>query len=572
MRKIFLIPSTIILIFYSFLFSQISSIKDTTWNNNSVDSSLTTSIDWKTEEGKLLLQTGENENLAKNKYAYIVYKSRVLPPDTAVRNGMNLIDGRFFSPSYVQILSLNAGPGGEGTYIVIDLQAVRAVNRVRIWQLGYYPGGPTTIPTNLRIRAYTIYGGLDTLAMEKILQVPENTLGVTDDYFDKVYEVRFLKITIDVIDQVQSTVISEIEVFGKGYLPEGYFTSNVKDAGQPVNWYKVTWQAEQPEGTQISMRMRTGNTPKPDSTWSDWKDDSTNVSGSQLPVYEPRRYMQYQVRLGTLTLQTPKIDEIEILYDRTLIAQSTDATISPQYSPILQENTFQYRIDIQKSPTDYPIDTITILTPTPTQLLEVKFNGISIPYNAQIFANKIIITPQSPIISSGIFETTLKCTPFLGINRFASYLHSKQSADNPQRVDSKKSGGIENWSIITTGVPPRLIIDCRIEPNPFTPNGDGINDETIISFFLANIGEPKNLVGSQTRKLKILIYDLQGRLVRELYNSESGAAAFIAQNSFQWDGKDQNGKVVRPGPYILQVVVEADVKTEQFSRIVTVVY
>ncbi len=559
-----------------FLLANISysqfSIKDTIWNDNSVDSSLTTAIDWKTEPGKLLLQTGENENLAKNKYAYIVYKSRNLPPDTAARNALKLIDGRFFSPSYVQILSLNAGPGGEGTYIVIDLQAVRAVNRVRIWQLGFYPGGPTNIPTNLRVRAYTIYGGLDTLSMEKLVQVPENTLGVTDDYFDKVVEIRFLKITIDVIDQVQSTVISEIEVFGKGYLPEGYYTSRVKDAGQPVNWYKITWNAEQPEGTQISLRMRTGNTPKPDSTWSDWSEDSTNVSGAQLPVYEPRRYMQYQVRLGTLTLQTPKIDEIEIFYDNTLIAQSTDASISPQYSPILQENTFTYKIEIQKSANDYPIDTITIFTPTPTQLLGVSLNGSPIQYYASILANRIIIVPQNPITSTTTFEATLKCTPFMGVNRFVSYLHSKQSADNPQRVDTKKSGNIESWSIVTTGVPPKLIIDFRVEPNPFTPNGDGLNDQTTISFFLANIGEPKNLVGNEVRKLKILVYDLQGRLIKEVYNSQSGAAAFIAQNSFIWDGKDQNGKMVKPGPYIIQAIVEADAKTEQVAKVLTVVY
>ncbi len=552
-------------------FSQFS-YKDTTWNGNSVDSSLTSAIDWNTEPGKLLLQTGENENLARNKFAYIVYKSKNLPPDTAARNGLKLVDGKFFSPSYVQILSLNAGPGGEGTYMVIDLQAVRAVNRVRIWQLGFYPGGPTNIPTNLRVRAYTIYGGLDTLSMEKLVQVPENTLGVTDDYFDRVVELRFLKITIDVIDQVQSTVISEIEVFGKGYLPEGYFTSKVIDVGQHVNWSKITWKAEQPEGTQISLRMRTGNTPVVDSTWSDWTEDSTTISGTQLPVYEPRRYVQYQVRLGTLTLQTPKIDEIEIFYDKTLIAQSTDASITPQYSQILQENIFTYKIVITKDATNYPIHQITISTPTPTELLSVKLDGNPVSYSSQIYADKIVIIFDNPITTSTIFEASLKCTPFLGVNKFVSYLHSILTPENPQRVDAKKSSGVEAWSIITTGVPPRLIIDFKVDPNPFTPNGDGINDETKLSFFLANIGEPKNLIGGEIRKLKILIFDLQGKLIKEVYNSTSSAAAFIAQNSFSWDGRDENGKLVRPGPYLVQVIVEADAKTEQSTKIITVVY
>lgn len=548
------------------------SIRDTIFTDAMVDSANTNSIDWNSEPEFLKLQTGENENLARNKYAYIVYKSRNLPPDTAARNALKLIDGKFFSPSYVQILSLNAGPGGEGTYIVIDLQAIRAVNRVRIWQLGFYPGGPTNIPTNLRVRAYTIYGGLDTLSMEKLVQVPENTLGVTDDYFEKVVEIRFLKITIDVIDQVQSTVISEIEVFGKGYLPEGYYASVVKDAGQPVNWSKVTWKADQPEGTQISVRMRTGDKPIVDSTWSDWYEDSATVSGKLLPVFEPRRYAQYQVRLGTLTLQTPKLDEIELHYNPILIAQSTDASIDPQYSPILQENIFNYKIIINKSPSDYPIDTIIIQTPTPSSLQGVKVNGNPLSYDAIITADRIAVIPENPITTSVTVEAILKCTPFLGVNRFISSLHSKQSADNPQRIDTKKTSGIESWSVITTGVPPRIIIDFKIEPKTFTPNGDGLNDVTYFSFFLANIAEPKVLIGNEVRKLKINIYDLQGRLIKEIYNSDSRAAAFIAQNSFVWDGRDNSGKLVPPGPYIVQVLVEADTKHEQSSKIVTVVY
>jgi len=151
-------------------------------------------------------------------------------------------------------------------------------------------------------------------------------------------------------------------------------------------------------------------------------------------------------------------------------------------------------------------------------------------------------------------------------------LHSSQSADNPQYVETKKVNGVEAWSVITTGVPPRLIINYRVDPNPFTPNGDGINDVTKISFFLANIGEPKTIIGNEVRTLRVLIYDLQGRLVRELYNSKSGAAAFVAQNSIDWDGKDDLGKLVRPGPYLAQVIVEADTGIEQSTKIITVVY
>jgi hypothetical protein len=441
-----------------------------------------------------------------------------------------------------------------------------------MWQLGFYPGGATNLPTQLRVRAYTIYGGLDTLAMEKLVQVPENTFGITDDFFEKVVDIRFLKITIDVINQIQSTVISEIQVFGKGYLPEGYYTSKVRDVGSPVNFSKVTWTAEQPEGTQISIRLRTGNTPKVDTTWSDWREDSATVSSTLLSVYEPRRYLQYQIRLGTQTLLTPKVDEISIHYDTRLLAQSTDASISPQYSTILTENIFTYKIVINKGPADYPIDTVIITTPTPANLIDVTLNGAKVGYLAKTFADKIIIALASPITTTLTFEAKLKCTPFLGVNRFASALVSKESPYNPQRVDSKISSGIEAWSIITTDVPKRLLIDYRISPNPFTPNGDGINDKTQLTFFLANIAEPRVLIGSQIRKLTIKIYDLTGRLVRELYDQDSRAAAFVAGNAIEWDGRNNDGKIVRPGVYIAQIVIDSDNGGEQTAKTITVAY
>lgn len=554
------------------VFGQFTLTDTTFFNDNMVDSSLTTSTDWKTEPGKLLLQTGENENLARNKSAYIVFKSRNLPVDTASRNANRLLDGSFFSPSFVQILSLNAGPGGEGTYIVIDLQAIRSVNRVKMWQLGFYPGGATNLPTHLRVRSYTIYGGLDTLAMEKLVQVPENTFGVTDDFFEKVVDIRFLKITIDVIDQVQSTVISEIQVFGKGYLPEGFYTSTVRDIGRSVNFSKVTWVAEKPEGTQISVRLRTGNTPKVDATWNDWRPDSATVSGTLLPVFEPRRYLQYQIRLGTQTLLTPKVDEISIHYDTKLVAQSTDASISPQYSTILTENIFTYKIVINKGPTDYPVDTVIIGTPTPSILSDVTIDGIKAAYSVNTFSDKIVIALSSPITASATLEAKLKCTPFLQDNRFFSTLVSKESPQNPQRVDTKTSSGVEAWNVLTTGVPKRLLIDYRVGPNPFTPNGDGINDKTRLTFFLANIAEPRVLIGNQIRKLNIKIFDLAGRLVRNLYDRDSRAAAFVASNAIEWDGKDDNGKVVRPGVYIAQIVIDSDNGGEQSAKTITVVY
>ncbi|MCX8010594.1 MAG: hypothetical protein N3A61_05530, partial [Ignavibacteria bacterium] len=287
---------------------------------------------------------------------------------------------------------------------------------------------------------------------------------------------------------------------------------------------------------------------------------------------EPRRYCQYQVRFGTTSLFTPKIDQITVNYDKKLLAQSTDASISPQYSTILQENTFTYAVNIVKGQNEYGIDTLVIFTPTPSTLLGVSLDNNPIQYTSQITPSRIKIAFSNSITASATLRVQLKFTPFLGINRFNSYFVSKSVPGNPQIIDTKKSKNVENWSVVTTDVPSKLLIETKIAPNPFSPNGDGLNDKTKITFFLANIAEPKNLIGAELRKLRINIYDLNGRLQKTLFEGDSGAAAYVAGNGIEWDGRGDNGKVLRPGVYIVQIYIDSDNGGEQVAKTVTVVY
>ena len=54
------------------------------------------------------------------------------------------------------------------------------------------------------------------------------------------------------------------------YLSNGIFTSNVFDATSVVSWNKVSWETTLPQGTNIVLQTRSGNTLVPDSSWSDW--------------------------------------------------------------------------------------------------------------------------------------------------------------------------------------------------------------------------------------------------------------------------------------------------------------
>lgn len=73
------------------------------------------------------------------------------------------------------------------------------------------------------------------------------------------------------------------------------------------------------------------------------------------------------------------------------------------------------------------------------------------------------------------------------------------------------------------------------KPNPFTPNGDGINDYVEVRF-----ENPDN------RKVKFYIFDLTGTKVRAK-DYDAGTV------SVTWDGRDTGNRVVEGGAYIWQV-------------------
>ncbi|MBM4165680.1 MAG: hypothetical protein FJ218_01960 [Ignavibacteria bacterium] len=90
-------------------------------------------------------------------------------------------------------------------------------------------------------------------------------------------------------------------------------------------------------------------------------------------------------------------------------------------------------------------------------------------------------------------------------------------------------------SIFTSSKP--TATSLSFSPNPFSPDGDGFEDFTIVNY---NI--PTNVAS-----IRIRMFDVKGRMLRQLsHNEPSGATGEII-----WDGKDDDGKTVRIGTYIV---------------------
>lgn len=89
---------------------------------------------------------------------------------------------------------------------------------------------------------------------------------------------------------------------------------------------------------------------------------------------------------------------------------------------------------------------------------------------------------------------------------------------------------------------PFMPVQSRITaaPDPFSPDGDGFEEVTLISY----------QIPAATASVRLQIYDLFGRLIRTLMGGTSSGS----QAQILWDGKDENGKIASIGVYIVYML------------------
>jgi len=107
--------------------------------------------------------------------------------------------------------------------------------------------------------------------------------------------------------------LAKIYRLGSLLNTQGSYESEVKDSQGVSSWGSIKWRATLPEGTSLKVQTRSGNTKKPDKTWSDWSKSYTIADGEA--VQSPRaRYIQFRVAFGTTNQQTPVLEQISLPY------------------------------------------------------------------------------------------------------------------------------------------------------------------------------------------------------------------------------------------------------------------
>lgn len=82
-------------------------------------------------------------------------------------------------------------------------------------------------------------------------------------------------------------------------------------------------------------------------------------------------------------------------------------------------------------------------------------------------------------------------------------------------------------------------IRLSVSPNPFSPDGDGYEDEAVISYHFPMV----------TSHVNLRIYDVRGRCIRILRSASSSGS----HGSVIWDGRDDEGGLARIGIYIIYI-------------------
>ncbi|HWD00035.1 MAG TPA: hypothetical protein VG456_24920 [Candidatus Sulfopaludibacter sp.] len=95
--------------------------------------------------------------------------------------------------------------------------------------------------------------------------------------------------------------------------PSGSYEAPVHDSGTASRWGSISWRADTAPGGGISFRTRSGNSAKPDKTWSDWSAPLTDAAGSRISSPNAR-FIQWKLEMTGANGNSPLLNSVTLAY------------------------------------------------------------------------------------------------------------------------------------------------------------------------------------------------------------------------------------------------------------------
>ena len=378
--------------------------------------------------------------------------------------------------------------------------------------------------------------------------------------------------------------------------------SGLVELGARRNLLSMSWEADTPPGTGISIQTRAGNELrevlhyyKADGTeisekaynnpsllpslkgdivaemvegddWSGWSQPYEDASGSPFLSPSPREFLNIAATLVSDDPDLhPTLRSLRLRFSNP-VAQGLLAEVTPtRVDSLGVQRDFSLFLRPEFDNRDPGFDELLLRTP-PDMSLEFAglYAGSAEEFDGGggTLVEDMELMPTGPdslrlsfpiVRPRGIevlrldFRTALFTT---GAQLQAAVKRTRDGEDAWQRVDpgdALASVDSDAITLIGEATGGGLLTGVDLSSPVITPNGDGINDEARFSLSVVRVAD-----GSP---VDLRIHDLGGRLLRRIVEHGSSSAGLY---EITWDGLDDNGLVVPPGIYLARLRVDTD--------------
>lgn len=528
-------------------------------------------IDYRTQPGWILPSSvGEGTNVTKDIYARggLVTSPNAqtvlrLSKDILKKKLDSMIDGDHQTAFEAKNVA------ATGILVVLDLGARFGVNQIRFFPRSDYRAdfmkGYVLSVNDGVFGADIVAASPDKLPNRSLFTIIAQDGSNNRDTVDVRFPLQYVRYIRLESTQRFNWEVDEFQIFGAGFVPQAQYLSEVFDFEQPSLWGGLQWASQQlgnPDRSRMFIRTRSGSSPSPDTdpqAWSPWSPPYRS-QGEQILSPAPRRYLQVSIDFESDGLDDGvAVDSLLVEFSRPALATTIEGEIWPQEVSVGADTSFTYVVQVVNA---RGFDHLEIDASAPvTQVQALRLDGVNLAFSREEFAAGLALN-FARISGSHTLEVDFTTAVLRYETVFSGRLRDTQTASLPQEVESGNAMDTLPGDDLSVRVPLRggVIHQISVAPNPFSPNGDGVNDETIVTYDISHLTEMVPMA--------LGVFDLAGRQVAELPLAKGQSG----RHQLAWDGRDSQGEQVPPGLYLLQLEVQTDSGTRRSHRILAIVY